>query len=570
MSVSERVRLLRIRDTLLVGFGALVLCLAAAGTIGWVAVRAGVHDLTNELRGVLASSDQTSEYASTITREIQAASGYLANHDSASLREFRRLGHNAHQLQRRFNSSGQQGAEETAAIAAVDNRLADFESAYALAHRLSDLGRPQDAQAQAERARMVVSSLLDDLARLDAARTTEVTSATSRLDSIARWRATAVLGAVSIAVLLAILITVRTIRTIDSPLRTLTQHARRLSEGDLAVRTHDGLPGEFQMLANAMNHAAESLARVVDVATQTADDVTHSAGDLASASQQISDTANQVSEAVTQVSAGAGAQVEQIRVVTRSLESIRDGADGVAAGAEEVQALAASIHGEATSKRSQLVRTLSILLDVRSIVRQAADEVRALNATVGDINKFVVSVGRIADQTNLLSLNAAIEAARAGAAGRGFGVVADEIRKLADQSRAAADDVVVLTGSVTSRVARTYNTMERGEAQVGELERVSRDIDEALEAILVSAERTRVAADVVARTADDNVRVVQSATDSLTIVARTAEGHAATAMQVSASSEEQSAACGQMRSASAVLLSGSTHLREIVGGLKTA
>lgn len=570
MSASERVRLLRIRDTLLVGFGALVLCLAAAGATGWVAVRAGVHDLSNELRTVLASSDQTSEYASIITREIQAASGYLANHDSASLIEFRRLGHNAHQLQRRFNDSGQQGAEEIAAIAAVDNRLAEFESSYALAHRLSDIGRTQEAQSQAERARMLVSSLLDDLARLDAARTTEVTSATTRLDSIARWRATAVLGAVSIAVLLAILITVRTIRTIDSPLRTLTEHARRLSEGDLAVRTRDGLPGEFQMLANAMNHAAESLARVVEVATRTADEVTHSAGDLASASQQISDTANQVSEAVTQVSVGAGAQVEQIRVVTRSLESIRDGADGVAAGAEEVQALAASIHGEATSKRSQLVRTLSILLDVRTIVRQAADEVRALNATVGDINKFVISVGRIADQTNLLSLNAAIEAARAGAAGRGFGVVADEIRKLADQSRAAADDVVVLTGSVTSRVARTYNTMERGEAQVGELERVSRDIDEALEAILVSAERTRIAADVVSRTADDNVRVVQSATDSLTIVARTAEGHAATAMQVSASSEEQSAACGQMSSASAVLLSGSTHLREIVGGLRTA
>lgn len=570
MRASERFRILRIRDTLLVGFGALVLCLAAAGTIGWVAVHAGIHDVSNELRSVLGSSDQTSEYANIITREIQAASGYLTNHDSASLHEFHRLGHVAHQLQRSSSSADSKSPEEVAAIAAVDNRLADFESAYALAHTLSDLGRTQEAQTQAEHARLIVSSILDDLGRLDAARATEVTDATARLDSLARSRATAVLAAVAIAVLLAILITVRTIRTIDSPLRVLTQHARRLSQGDLAVRTHDGLPGEFQMLANAMNHAAESLARVVDVATRTADDVTHSAGDLASASQQISDTANQVSEAVTQVSAGAGAQVQQILVVTRSLESIRDGADGVAAGAEEVQALAASIHGEATSKRAQLVRTLSILLDVRTIVRQAADEVRALNATVGDINKFVVSVGRIADQTNLLSLNAAIEAARAGAAGRGFGVVADEIRKLADQSRAAADDVVVMTGSVTSRVARTYTTMERGEAQVGELERVSRDIDDALEAILVSAERTRVAADVVARTADDNVRVVQSATDSLTIVARTAEGHAATAMQVSASSEEQSAACGQMSAASAVLLSGSTHLREIVGGLKTA
>lgn len=567
--IAERVRLGRVRDTLLIGFGALVLCLAAAGSIGWMAVRAGVHDLSDQLRSVLSTSDQTSEYAGVITREIQSASAYLATGDSASLAEFRRLGHTAHQLQRRFTAS-QQGAEEVSAIAAVDNRLADFESAYALAHRLNDLGRTREAQAQAQRSRLIVAALLDDLTQLEAARTAQVTTATANLDSIARWRATAVLGAVFIAVLLAVLITVRTIRTIDRPLRVLTHHARQLSEGDLAVRTQDGLPGEFQMLATAMNNAAESLARVVDVATRTADDVAHSAGELASASQQVSDTANQVSQAVTQVSEGAGAQVEQIRVVTRSLESIREGADGVAAGAEEVQALAASIHGEATSKRTQLAQTLSILLDVRTIVRQAADEVRGLNATVGDINKFVVSVGRIADQTNLLSLNAAIEAARAGASGRGFGVVADEIRKLADQSRAAADDVVALTGSVTSRVARTYATMERGESGVGELERVSHEIDEALEAILVSAERTRVAADGVARTADDNVRVVQSATDSLTLVARTAEGHAATALQVSASSEEQSAACGQMSAASVVLLNGSTHLRNIVGELKTA
>lgn len=569
MSLLERLRHRTIRRMLVLGFGALVLCLVTAGTIGWVAVRAGVRDLSLELRSVLNTSSQTSDYASIITREIQAAGTYLNTGDSTSLREFHRLGHNAHQLQRRF-SAGNPGAAEIASIAAVDNRLADFEDAYALAHRLNDLGRAREAQTEAARARTIVSALLDDLERLEAAKTARVTGTTARLDELARWRATAVLGAVAIGALLAMLIAVRTVRAINGPLRVLTRHARKLSEGDLSVRTDAGLPGEFETLAAAMNHAGESLARVVDVATRTADDVSHSAGDLATASQQISDTANQVSEAVTQVSSGAEVQVEQIQVVTRSLESIRDGADGVAAGAEEVQALAASIHGEATSKRSQLEQTLSTLVDVKNIVRQAAEEVRALNATVGDINKFVVSVGRIADQTNLLSLNAAIEAARAGAAGRGFGVVADEIRKLADQSRSAADDVVELTGSVTSRVARTYATMERGETQVTELERVSRDMDEALEAILAAAERTRIAADVVARTADDNVRVVQSANESLNAVARTAEGHAATAMQVSASSEEQSAACEQMSAASVLLVRGSTHLRKLVGELKTA
>lgn len=571
MTIREHLRLTTIRDTLLVGFAALVFCLVVAGTIGWIAVRAGAGDVAGELQSVLGAAQQTSDYSNVITREIQAASGYLANGDSASLREFRRLGREAHGLQRRFGETRHATPAEVAAIAAVDNRLADFENAYSLAHRLRDMGRTNEAQAQSAEARRIVASLLLDLSRFDAAKSSEVANTTSHLDYLARWRATAVLGAAAIAALLAIMIAIRTIRAIDTPLRALSRHAQSFSEGNLTARTAvAGLPGEFATVANAMNHAADSLSRVVDVATRTADDVTHSAGDLASASQQISDTANQVSEAVTQVSAGAESQVRQIMVVTRSLETIRDAADGVAAGAEEVQALAASIHGQAADKRAELERTLSILVDVRTIVRQAAEEVRALNATVGDINKFVISVGRIADQTNLLSLNAAIEAARAGAAGRGFGVVADEIRKLADQSRAAADDVVELTGSVTSRVSKTYSTMERGESQVGELERVSREIDDALAAIGAAAERTTRAAEGVARTADDNVRVVQCATEGLAAVARTAEGHAATAMQVSASTEEQSAACEQMTTASALLLRGSTHLRNLVGELRTA
>ena len=563
-------RLSSIRTTLFLGFGALVLCLVAAGTFGWIAVRAGANEVSTEVTTVLYASEQTSGYANIIAREIQAGSRYLNTHDTASLTQFHRLGHEAHQLQRRFDASTDRNAAELAAIAAVDNRLADFETSYALAHRLSDLGRTREAQAEAARADAIIAGLLDDLRRFDAAKMNEVAATSSQLDYTARWRSGAVLGAAAIAALLALVIAVRTIRAIDRPLRLLTKHARRLSEGDLAVRTTKGLPDEFETLSGAMNHAAESLARMVDVATRTADDVRHSASDLAAASEQISDTANQVSEAVMQVTTGAEAQVQQIQVVSRSLDMLRDGADGVAAGADEVQTLAASIHGEAASKRAELARTLSILLDVRAIVRQAAEEVRGLNATVGDINKFVVSVGRIADQTNLLSLNAAIEAARAGAAGRGFGVVADEISKLADQSRAAADDVVELTGSVTGRVARTYATMERGESQVGELERVSREIDETLEAILAAAERTKLAATDVARTADDNVSVVQQAAASLEIVASTAEGHAATAMQVSASSEEQSAACEQMSAASALLLRTSTHLRALVGEMRTA
>jgi methyl-accepting chemotaxis protein len=120
-----------------------------------------------------------------------------------------------------------------------------------------------------------------------------------------------------------------------------------------------------------------------------------------------------------------------------------------------------------------------------------------LNRTAEDINKFVASVSRIAEQTDLLALNAAIEAARAGQAGRGFAVVADEVRKLAEQAQAAADDVVRLTSVGDGTVATTARAMETGASRVGEIERVSRDIDGALRTITAAAERTRDAASSV-------------------------------------------------------------------------
>lgn len=564
----RRAHLLRfstIRETLAIGFGALVLCMIAAGAFGWAAVNAGSRDVRDQLENVVEASQQSAEYSNIITREIQAATSYLANQDSASQNEFRRLGATAHQLQRRFTSSSARTPEQIATVAAVDKRLAEFENAYALAHRLSDLGRKDAERVQVARARTMVTAVLNDLGNLDRAKSREVSAATVRLSEQSRMRAVIVLLAVTIAVLLAIFIAIRTVRAIDRPLRLLTQHARALSEGNLTSRTDAGLPGEFETLASAMNHTSESLSRVMSVASETADEVTRSADDLATASAELSDTATQVSEAVTQVSIGAEAQVLQLQTVNGALGAMRASADDVAAGAEEVQTLAGSIEAQALEKRAEIERALGILLDVRNIVRQGADEVHALTATVTDINKFVVSVGRIADQTNLLSLNAAIEAARAGAAGRGFGVVADEIRKLADQARRAADDIVDLTASVTTRVTSTSRTMETGVTHVGEIERVSREFDDALATIVAAAARTRQAAQEVANTAGSNVRAVDEASESLNSVARTAEAHAATAMEVSASSEQQSAACEQMSSASTQLLRGSQRLRVALG-----
>jgi methyl-accepting chemotaxis protein len=560
-----------IRRTLGLGFGVMILLLVQAGFVGWASISNLSDEVVHTFRHANELTQQSARFSHVITQEVQAATTYLADGDPAAEKEFRRLGLEAHGLHRTFTSRRSDLADEVSNTVVVDTRLAEMENTFAVAHRLADLGRLDESREQARLARNLVSKLLVDLQRVDRANNLTFIRAADGLNEHAIRRSMLLIAVIAFALLLAFAIMIRTSREIGRPLRLLVRHALQLSRGNLLNRTATpGMPGEFRTLAEAMNHASDSLSKVVAGAAHTADDVARSAGDLASASKQIADSAGQVAEAVGEVSLGAEIQVQQLRKVNDALNGIRARADDMVSGAGEVHALAGAIEAEAESKRADIDRALQILLDVRNIVQKAATEVSGLSATAAEINGFVVSVSRIAEQTNLLALNASIEAARAGPAGRGFAVVASEVAKLAEQTQTAADDVVRLTEAVTSRVSTTSHAMEGSATHVAEIERVGRELNGALSTIVAAAERTRHSAGTVTSAAQENVKAVEEALQNLGLVARTAEGHATAAMQVSASTEEQSAACEQMTSASTQLLVGSRQLKGLVGELRTA
>ena len=559
-----------IRGRLWIGSLVVVALLIVAGAVACRTLGTMSREITTTLRDVQTESRLASQLSSDAAKALEAGGRYLDTRDPDAEAAFRQHGWNAHEIQRAINARPDRTPDEVATVALIDTKLSGMEIRYARAHRLADLGRLDEARRTANSAQHDVDDLLANIDKLGLVKAQRVTVASQRLADETHQRAAALLGLIVGAVIIALGIVGVTVFSIGHPLALLVDQARRLSEGDLTVRSSGDLPAEFEILANAMDQTGDSLSRIVTVAAETAQSVATSAHDLASVSEQISLSAGQMADAMTDVSHGAETQVQQLRAIDATLGEIRQSADGVRYSSAEVNDLAREIETSAEAKRQEVQRAVGMLRDVKTGVENAAAEVVALNDTTAEIHRFVAIVAKIADQTNLLALNAAIEAARAGTHGRGFAVVADEVRKLALQAQAAADDIMQVTSVVAARVTASTRAMETGAARVVEIEQLSETIEDALRSISSAAERTRVAAEGVASAAATNLRAVHSAAASIDTIARTAEGHAAAAQQVNASTEEQSAACEQMTSASNVLLEGSTQLKKVVAILRVA
>ncbi len=565
-----RLVLRTIRWRLLAGFGIVVLLLIGAGALARASMNATSNAITHTMVGVQEGSILSSRLSAVIAQETQSAARYLETRDRHAQNDFHRLRREAHQVQRAMNRLPNQSAEEIRLIADISAYLSGMEIHYARAHRLADLDRTDAARAEGDSASRLVALVVERMRTLGELKAENVTLAADALRASTARRSFLFLLLISTAVLISVAVVTITVRSIDRPLSALLGQARQLSDGDLTARVSGGMPGEFQILADAMNQTGESLSTVVSVVARSADEVASSTDDFASVSNQISLSASHVASAMSDISSGAETQVRQLRSIDEALQTLRSGSELVCGGTSEVDELAREIQQSAAEKRGEVGRALAILVDVKATVEKAAEEFSTLSHAAVEINQFVATVRTIAEQTNLLALNAAIEAARAGDAGRGFAVVADEVRKLADQARRAASDVVQITERVTSHVESTSQAMSIGAARVGEIEHVSRDIDGALTIIAGSAERTRKAALDATSAAQANAETVERAAAAVESVARTAESHATAAEEVTASSEEQSAACEEMTAASANLLDHARRLRELVGGLRVA
>ncbi|HAG84525.1 MAG TPA: chemotaxis protein, partial [Cyanobacteria bacterium UBA12227] len=166
------------------------------------------------------------------------------------------------------------------------------------------------------------------------------------------------------------------------------------------------------------------------------------------------------------LSSDALRQAEELAVTLNSVQVMTDSIQRVAEAAREAEDVAHSASATALKGGEAVERTVAGILQIRETVAETTRKVKRLAESSQEISKIVALISQIASRTNLLALNASIEAARAGEAGRGFAIVADEVRQLADRAAKALKEIEQIVLQIQSETSSVMTAMEEGTQQV--------------------------------------------------------------------------------------------------------
>jgi methyl-accepting chemotaxis protein len=267
-----------------------------------------------------------------------------------------------------------------------------------------------------------------------------------------------------------------TVRSIAARLGEANALAARIAGGDLrsdAARAQAS--DEVGQLLNALDTMRSQLARTIGEIVACSNNVASSAAQLSTTAQQVSVSSEQQSSST----AAAAAAVEELTV------SI----DHVGSSAEEANHRAAQAGGQAIDSGKGVEAAAGKIGQVSTQVENTAGQIQTLSEQVRQIDRITVVIREVADQTNLLALNAAIEAARAGEQGRGFAVVADEVRKLAERTAKSTAEITRMVGAIEAENRAVTENMNASLGQVAEGVALANTAGEAIQRIRGDARR---------------------------------------------------------------------------------
>lgn len=325
-------------------------------------------------------------------------------------------------------------------------------------------------------------------------------------------------------------------RSITDLLNTISQVAR----GDLAIRgkvTNDALGN----VVDSVNFMLDNFTKVLERVRKAAIDVSTSANQILGAADEMSAGATQQDQEITNTSSA----VEELTV---SMKQVSNNAEASAEAARRAL--------DAAEQGNRAVRdTLEGMQRIRASVQASAKKIKSLGDRSLEISEIINVINDITEQTNLLALNAAIEAARAGEAGRGFAVVADEVRKLAEHSRSATKDIAALIKAIQAETNEAVVVMEDGTREVESGASLADQAGKALEAISSVVRQSAELVQEISLASKQQVRGTEGVANAMQIISgitrQTTQGARQTAATVGDMvklAEQLNEALGQFRS----------------------
>jgi len=369
--------------------------------------------------------------------------------------------------------------------------------------------------------------------------------------------------------------------------------SQRMASGDLTAEVKPR--SEKDVLGEAFSQLTAQQRELIGKVKATAANVSEASKQLTKAAEQTAQATQQITSTIQQVASGASEQstslqqtAGSVEQLTRAIDQIADGSQEQAKAVEEatrvvekVSMAIEEVSGNARGGAKEWENTAESAIEgarkthetvvgmdkIRKAMDLVSVRVTDLGERSGEIGKIVATIDDIAAQTNLLALNAAIEAARAGEQGRGFAVVADEVRKLAERSSVATKEIAALVSGTQAGVREAVNAMQQGSKEVEVGYKLATDAGGALDDILARSQSVgkQVAEISVAsqalkdlsremvetierinRIAEENTAATEEMTASSNVVAKAVEATAGVAEENSAASEEVSASVEEM------------------------
>lgn len=365
------------------------------------------------------------------------------------------------------------------------------------------------------------------------------------------------------AALVAILVGLYVARIVRKPLSQLYGLMEEAEQGNLQVRTHFKSRDEIGMLGQCFNRMMDRISGLVGEANRSASGVLQTSEELTQAAQRTSQTAGEVAEVTREIALGAAGMASEAERGEQVVEAIGTGMKRMSEAnrrMEEAALRVSEISGEGSGYMKELVRNTDAASIMADELSQTSDKLRHNTELIRTI---LAPMAEMTRQTQILSLNASIEAARAGESGRGFRVIAEEIRKLSEQSEASIRDVASKIEEISGDTQQTAEVVGR-----------------ILPVFSGQLDSVKEAADIFGRVANemnlflDQITVSTDALGDLTSAQETLQqamlSVGAAVQQTSASTEEAASMSEQQFKVSEQLVALSAGLEQLAGSMQQA